>query len=518
MNKYIYFFCAAIIALSACSKDAFNKYPDTVVTPPEQALSTVADVKYWQNGFYTALRARVYGDFMQVTDIQADFLVASASFGNNYGAPHRWDFTAEDYDVRDIYGGYYSGIANLNYFLKNVDNVELYSGEDAAKVASEKATVATAKGEAHILRAFYYYNLVLRFAKDYEPSTASSDLGVVIMSEDEDPVHDRLARSTVAETYQFIENDIVLARTYFTEAGVVAKYTALNKIGKDAMDAFEARVALSTHKYDKAAELSESLLSKYTLAANQQALFNVWRNDSNASEVILRLSTVKAKENPNANNVYLQSSTYRADYGITYYTPYFYPTERAINLYAPADWRYDCYFSAEYCAHADGYIRGTIAVTKYLGNPGLYTNPNQPNFQQAPIVFRIAEQYLINAEANYKLGNETKALTAINDLRVKRGLTALAILTGTNLFDAIKTERTMEMMYEGVRIDDLKRWGDPMPMRGNVPAASGGVTTHVYTGVGYTSLSKPAGDNKFVWGIPKNDQSTNKNIVQNPGW
>jgi hypothetical protein len=37
-------------------------------------------------------------------------------------------------------------------------------------------------------------------------------------------------------------------------------------------------------------------------------------------------------------------------------------------------------------------------------------------------------------------------------------------------------------------------------------------------GADFEQKSVPAGDDKFVWGIPANDKTTNPNIVQNNGW
>ncbi|MBP6365526.1 MAG: RagB/SusD family nutrient uptake outer membrane protein, partial [Bacteroidales bacterium] len=105
----------------------------------------------------------------------------------------------------------------------------------------------------------------------------------------------------------------------------------------------------------------------------------------------------------------------------------------------------------------------------------------------------------------------TVAVSALNALRVKRGLSELpTTLTGAALFTAIQEERTREMLCEGTRLDDLKRWGlgfsRKAPQNANM----------VLTGTAASGLSVEANNQKFVWEIPANDLQTNKNLV--PNW
>ena len=155
-----------------------------------------------------------------------------------------------------------------------------------------------------------------------------------------------------------------------------------------------------------------------------------------------------------------------------------------------------------------------ICVNKYPGNPALFTTATT-NYAHKPKIFRIAEMYLINAEAAAQIsGSEATALSSLNAIRTARGLTALTGLTGTNLLNAVKEERTRELMFEGNRIDDLKRWKlgfeRKTPQNINI----------IVTGADYNQKVVAAGDNKFVWGIPTNDITTNPAIAnqQNPGW
>jgi hypothetical protein len=152
-------------------------------------------------------------------------------------------------------------------------------------------------------------------------------------------------------------------------------------------------------------------------------------------------------------------------------------------------------------------------VNKFPGNPALFTG-TFTNYQQAPKVFRSAEQFLIFAEAANRLGgaNDALALTALNTLRVARGLTALTGINGATLTAEIRNERTRELAFEGFRLFDLKRWG--LGFTRGTPQNLGAINV----GSNYNTINIAADNPQFVWGIPTYDININANLVQNPGW
>lgn len=75
------------------------------------------------------------------------------------------------------------------------------------------------------------------------------------------------------------------------------------------------------------------------------------------------------------------------------------------------------------------------------------------------IVFRLAEQVLIRAEARMRLGNLNGAKGDINSIRNRAGLTPITTSSSQDIFEAIVTERQHELFTEhGHRWFDLKRW------------------------------------------------------------
>lgn len=76
------------------------------------------------------------------------------------------------------------------------------------------------------------------------------------------------------------------------------------------------------------------------------------------------------------------------------------------------------------------------------------------------IVMRLAEQYLIRAEASLYLGHIDQAQQDVNKIRSKAGLVAVTSSSPTELLNVIVEERRHELFTEhGHRWFDLKRWG-----------------------------------------------------------
>ncbi|WP_375586256.1 RagB/SusD family nutrient uptake outer membrane protein [Cyclobacterium xiamenense] len=69
---------------------------------------------------------------------------------------------------------------------------------------------------------------------------------------------------------------------------------------------------------------------------------------------------------------------------------------------------------------------------------------------------RLAEMYLIVAESEFELGNPADAAMYLNFTRERVGLIPLTEVTITR--DRVRIERASELIYEGHRWDDLRRW------------------------------------------------------------
>jgi len=492
----------AVIALTSVSCE-LNRYPYSAI---EQSHSfvTLRDAGSFNTGLYVSFRSAIYGLYMFSTDVQADLLNATLDYGNRNGFPHKWTpLLADDYTIRDTWRYQYAAISNINNLLNNAGQIPIAS-------PAEQATMDKYLGEAYLMRAYFYHQLVLRFAKDYEPATAATDPGVpIVLTYD---LFFKPLRSTVEQVYQQILADIGKAETL-----LAASPGAQNspKITIDCVTALKARVYLCMHNWTATVTAANSLITSgtYPLITVAATFKSMWSADGtpvgSGAETILQLAASQPSELGNANSIYLG---YNAT--STKYTPDFVPEQWVIDMYGAGDIR-----KAAYLEQKAVYVMGTNypnfwCINKYPGNPALFTGAST-NYQHKPKVFRVAEMYLISAEAAAQTpATEANALTTLNLLRTARGATVLVGLTGTALMDAVKSERIRELLCEGTRIDDLKRW-----KMGFARSAPQNILLLI-TGPDFDQKVVAAGDDKFVWAIPANDMTTNPSLIgqQNPGW
>jgi starch-binding outer membrane protein, SusD/RagB family len=482
-----------VLGLASCSKK-LEKYPYSAIEL-SQSFQTVKDAKTWNTGLYANLRARVNGIYTFTTDVQADELNASLDYGNRNGSPHRWDgFLSDDYSIRDIWQGYYRGITNANISINGFNQI-------TAVGAAEEGELNRYKGDAYFVRAFYYHQLIQLFAKPYEPATAASDLGVPLVVEYN--IAEQPARATVKAVYDQILSDLAQAKSLLSG---VAGAQGSTRFTKDVVTALEARVKLNMQDWAGAKAAADALINSgtYPLISSQTAFTAYWHTDTK-TESILQLQVIAPNELANANSIYLGLVPATGKF-----TPDFIPSQWVVDMYESTDIRKSTYLAQKPVTIQGTNYNNVWLVNKYPGNPALFTGANTNN-QHAPKVFRIAEMYLISAEAGAKLGS-ADALITLNKLRTARNASLLVALTGTALLNAVKDERTRELAFEGFRLLDLKRWHQGFTRHDPQNTAM------LTNGPNYYTLSIPADHPKFVWGLPANDISINKSLQQNPGW
>ena len=497
MNKYKVWCIAGlgILLTTACSKNLLNLNPSSSIALSE-SFQKASDAQQWDNGFYASLRGNVYGQQYMATDIQADQLNATLDYGNNYGFLQTWQgFLSTDYTISGEWSGYYSALANVNEALAGFP---LIIPTDAA----DSATLQQCTGDAYLMRAYYYLELVLRWSKAYNPTTAASDLGVPLVLKYD--ISALPARASVAQVYTQILSDIAQARALL---GGIAGAPGSARFTQDVVLALEARVKLYMQDWKGAQTAADSLIHSgtYPLITTQAKFISMWTNDL-PDESVLQLSASQPNEVPNANSVYLSFNTATGAYD-----PLYIPSQWVVDMYDAADIRKAAYF-----INAPAIIQGSnfnlYMVNKYPGNPALFTG-SISNYEQAPKVFRIAEMYLISAEGSAEQGNAATAQATLSLLRTARGLPAITgTISADSLTNAIQDERFRELAFEGFRLDDLKRWNqgftrhDPQNINALTPGAN------------FTTMTQAAGADKFVWGLPSNDITINPNLTQNPGW
>jgi hypothetical protein len=128
-------------------------------------------------------------------------------------------------------------------------------------------------------------------------------------------------------------------------------------------------------------------------------------------------------------------------------------------------------------------------------------NPTGNATTEDYMILRLAEQYLIRAEASAELGNGVSALADVNIVRARAGLAPSTANPGsqTAVLAAIMHERQIELFTEwGNRWYDLKRTG-------TAAAVLGAEKT------GYTA-------NAALYPVPLTQLQDDVNLRQNPGY
>lgn len=120
-----------------------------------------------------------------------------------------------------------------------------------------------------------------------------------------------------------------------------------------------------------------------------------------------------------------------------------------------------------------------------------------------PMMLRLAEQYLIRAEARAQQGNISGAQADLNAIRTRAALPNTTAATKDDLLTAIAHERRVELFTEmGHRWFDLRRTGKIDAVMSVVTPQKGGIWN----------------TNKQLIPIPATEIVLNRNLVQNPGY
>ena len=122
--------------------------------------------------------------------------------------------------------------------------------------------------------------------------------------------------------------------------------------------------------------------------------------------------------------------------------------------------RYNAYFAT----FATGYDHNLTwpLLVKYYGNQDFISNALIYHTSM-PKPFRLAEQYLIRAEAYCRHSSPSYALASndLSTLRASRFSSGGSIsVSKDNFIQTISDERVRELYMEGFRLNDLKRWGN----------------------------------------------------------
>ena len=490
--------CAAVLA--SCDMD---KYPYDRI-PVENAMTSLSDCQNLRSGMYRDLRILTTTPYnVLATEMQADCIIPTDNYGYQYSSQYLWEIEAADEAATGSWANNYVAIAQANMLIGGIPRLE----ESGALSEEDMVEARNILGEAYLVRAMCYFDLATKFCNIYDEATAESEWGVPLVTEYA-PSGDNSTypgRSTLADTYARITEDIASAKANLTTAGSQASIY----LTVDALTAFEARVALLMGNYQTAASNAMSLINgqKYPLISDPDQFANMWLNDT-GSELICQLYA-DLQENVNAmGNWYLDETTNNQT---------LLPALDIMMMYGDYDIRFGAYFTVTDVNFSTGAGRAWC-INKYPGNPSLYQGAN--TYQNKIKIFRIAEMYLVAAEAYYMQGgadNERNAYNVLYQLMSARDASVQnQPVSGTMLRDLIRDERLKELCYEGFRWLDLKRYGEGFTRMSSQEDLLG---ADVFYNFGQ-GLQVSADDHQWLWPIPLEETDANPQIKdqQNPGY
>ena len=454
------------LLMSSC-ESILDIDPPTDSITADVTFSTPEGIRTAATGFYTDnfLNNLMYyqGLELYVSQLSDELLARSGQFADlsqcNYTSSTSYIPTLWDTPSSSIYGA--------NDFLGHVEG----------STVLPESELNVYRGEALFFRANAYFYLVNLFGD--VPLLTTYDVNVT----------SKASRTPKAEVYQQIINDLQQAQQLLNNSG-----NGTTRISTDAATALLARVYLYTEQWDKAVSESNKLLpsvdggqgNNYQLETVERVFL------STSSETILASN----QEGFTGTGSYV---------GYTRIGNLFIPNVRA--TYA------SYYFS-------DELVNDVRSESKDLRNswigektgsggkiyyyPYKYKNVTTPssaaNYENY-VILRLAEQYLIRAEASVHQGNMQQAVADINKIRQRAALSPYSgNLNKNDLLLEIEAQRRKEFFFEqGHRWMDLNRTG-------RADAVYGSTSYKKLNWKSYRSLLP----------IPEQQIGRNRNLIQNP--
>ncbi len=487
---------AAMVGTAACRTDLLDPQPKTHF-PAAIIFDTPQRVEQQVNGLYDAVKNGYFlGARLQVyIDVRGEDFINR----NNNGVTglQTWNHTVVEStnDVNNVWAYGYQAINQINVFLQELD---ANAGKFVAPVFAENyATVQVPQyqAEARFLRAVSYFYLLQLYARPYIDGNGSRPGLPLRLQAETGFDNNDLARSTVAQVYDQILQDLDFAEQQLPLEQTEALRT--NRAHRNAAIAFKTRVYLAMTRWSDVIREADKIVSP-------TAPFRA--TTGNRHELSPSIAAVFAPPQRTLESIFsLPYTNQDAPVTQSQIAYYYLPATRRVSG--------DPTGNGEYFLNPTGIVANTgwkatdarraFLITAATGT-NLYLNKyptGAPYTDQVPII-RYAEVLLNLAEAITRSTNavEPRAVELLNAVRGRSDpstqFTAADFADGAALANAILTERRIEFLGEGTRSNDLMRLNLPIPGKGTVPAVN-------------------PSDPNYVWPIPAVELSANTIIERN---
>ena len=337
---------------------------------------------------------------------------------------------------------------NKAYHCINICNMVIDAiDEQHAANEEQKLEKSRIKGEAHFLRALYYFTLVNMYGKPYSPENLSAPSIPIKLSP---VVEDKeYTTNTVGETYNQIlkdldEADTCLINTTIKNRPYRADITAVYLL--------KSRTYLYMQNWKKAYEYAQKALAK------NDNLLDLNTLSSGSGDVLTKSSPETIFSMGGhllASSIYQQR---RFSYGKWVACPVYTISDDLVSAFREGenDLRMQYYIMKDIIGGGwdfTGYMNAWV-FKKVAGWENLGYKEVSDQF-----LFRTAEVYLNAAEAAAYMGEEGTARTLLKALRDKRLINStMPTESGESLVTLIREERQCELCLEGHRWYDLRRY------------------------------------------------------------
>lgn len=473
-------FSSAIIAgivISGCKKEFLEVNP-TDQTSSSEVFSSEAKIAAAMTGIYNLTTFSGYTNNMLLSvDVKGGdvMIVSGAGNYNWYTSQYQFAETVNTTEPEEYWSYAYKVISNANQFVVNIPGSPI-----------AEARKATYLAEARAKRAEAYFWLIRWYAKPY--SVDPEAFGVPIIRQPLGPNDAPPGRDKVKDVYAFILEDFKYAEENLGEG------TTIYRMNVQAVQGYLARIYLTMGNWAEASRYAKLARQGSPLSSGEELLegFN-----NPTSEWIYAIN-VRTDDNQGFRSV----ASFFDPYDIGYSS--FRATDEFFNSFSDDDIR-----KGQFLVKSDPDADPSTAEYRRRGPQGWLIN--KFDFTSTPannqVMIRSSEMYLIEAEAEARLGNETPAKQALLAIQGRAGVTTvISPKTGTALIEEILTERAKELYGEGHKFFDLLRNKKPVNRTGSL--------SH------WKIVNFQPGDDRLVLPIPQAEINVNPTIKaqQNPGY
>lgn len=479
----------SLLAITSC-RDSFLD-----ITPPDQlsdkaVFNSLKTIQAAMTGLYdltsqstspsaTAPQAGDYANDMILTgDVKGGdvMVVSDASNYDRYVVQYQFSETVNSTYSLSYWSVGHRVIANANLFVANIPNSPLSADEKTQYIA-----------EARALRAEAYFKLVRYFAKPF--TLDPNAMGLPIIKTPLTPNDVTPKRNTVKEVYDLILEDLL-----FAEQNLSPARTSIYRMNVRAIQGYLARIYLTMGNWSKASEYAKLARTGKPLSTAAALLSGF---NAPTSEWIYAIN-VRTDDNYG----FLMVSSFYDPYDVGYSS--FRVTDEFFDSFSEKDER-----KKQFLVKNSPTAAASTARYRRRGSEGWLINKFDFNTTNAnnQVLIRSSEMYLIEAEAEARLGNETPAKAALLEIQKRANVaTEITTNTGEALIAEILKERDKELYGEGHKFFDLLRTKTPIDRTASI--------SH------WAKVKLEPGDNKLVLPIPQAEIDANPVLKdqQNPGY